>query len=117
MQATQPWIHTGNKKRGIYNLFAAYVRTVPLDELLVSVERARRDAQLRYAVIYRAACSYCLARAERLDGSYVRTFALELKEQLAQTLAACVTWILTRPRRLDEESAAEPSLRQITEVL
>ncbi len=81
-------------------------------------ERARRDAQLRYVVIYWAACSYCLARAERLDGSYLRTFALELKEQLAQRLAAFVTSILTQPRRrLHTESAAEPPLRQINEVL
>ena len=78
----------------------------------------RRDAQLRYVVIYEAACSYCLARAERLDGSYLRTFALELKEQLAQTLAAFVMSILTQPlRRLNTDSAAEPPLRQIIDVL
>ena len=48
----------------------------------------------------------------------MRTFALELKEQLAQTLAVFVTSILTRPRRRrDAESAAEPPLRQIIEVL
>ena len=68
-------------------------------------------------VIYGAACSYCLSRAERLDGSYLRTFALELKEQLAQTLTTFVTSILTEPRRRDEESAAEPPLRQIIDVL
>ncbi len=52
--------------------------------------------------MYGAACSYCLSRAERLDWSYLRTFAFELKEQLAQTLAAFVTLILTGPRgRLD----------------
>ena len=69
-------------------------------------------------VIYGAACSYCLARAERLDGSYLRTFALELKEQLAQTLAAFVTSILTQPRsRVVTGQAAEPPLRQIIEVL
>jgi hypothetical protein len=57
---------------------------VPLEELIESVERARRDAKLRYVVSYGAACSYCLARAERLEGSYLRTLALELKEQFAQ---------------------------------
>ena len=62
-------------------------------------------------VIHGAACSYCLARAERLDGSYLRTFALELKEQLAQTLTTFVTSILAGPHRLDAESAAEPPLR------
>lgn len=57
-------------------------------------------------VIYGAACSYCLARAERLDGSYLRTFALELKEQLAKTLAAMVASILAGPhRRLKLEEA------------
>ena len=97
---------------------AAYVHTMPLAELLESVERARLDAKLRYVVIYGAACSYCLARAERLEGSYLRTFALELKEQLAQTLAAFVTSILTQPRRrLDTESAAKPPLLQIIDVL
>jgi hypothetical protein len=91
---------------------------MPLEELIESVERARRDAKLRYVVIYGAACSYCLARAERLDGSYLRTFALELKEQLAQTLATFVTSILTGPPgRLDAECAAEPPLRQIIDVL
>jgi hypothetical protein len=71
-----------------------------------------------YVVIYGVACSYCLARAERLEGSYLRTFALELREQLAQTLAAFVMSILTEPRRpLDAESAAEPPLRQIIDVL
>jgi hypothetical protein len=48
----------------------------------------------------------------------VRTFALELKEQLAQTLTTFVTSILTEPhRRLDAESAVEPPLRQIIDVL
>jgi hypothetical protein len=48
----------------------------------------------------------------------VRTFALELKEQLAQTVAAFVMAILTQPRRrLDAESAAELPLRQIVDVL
>ena len=48
----------------------------------------------------------------------MRTFALELKEQLAQTLAAFVMSILTQPRgRLDVEEAAEPLLRQIIDVL
>jgi len=102
----------------IYNLFAAYLRIAPLEELIASVERARRDAQLRYVVIYGAACSYCLGRAKRLEGSYLRTFALELKEQLAQTLAAFVTSILVAPRRrLDVGEAPEPPLRQIIEVL
>jgi hypothetical protein len=71
-----------------------------------------------YVVNYGAACSYCLARAERLDGSYLRTFALELREQRAQTLAAFVMSILTEPRRpLDTESTAGPPLRQIIAVL
>ena len=103
--------------QALYDLFAAYLHTVPLAELLESIERARRDAQLRYVVIYGAACSYCLGRAERLDGSYLRTFALELKEQLAQTLATVVASILAGPRRLDAESAVEPPLRKIIEVL
>ncbi len=106
----------GDKKQAVYNLFAAYLHTVPLAELLESVERARRDAQLRYVVIHGAACSYCLSTAKRLDGSYLRTFALELKEQLAQTLAAFVMSILAKPRRVGEESNAEPPLHQIIDV-
>jgi hypothetical protein len=117
VQTTYPQIKAGDKKQALYNLFAAYLRTVPLEELIESVERARREAQLRYVVIYGAACSYCLSRAERLDGSYLRTFALELKEQLAQTLAAFVTSILAGPHRLDAEEAAEPPLCQIIDVL
>jgi len=118
VQATRPQTDTGDKKQALYNLFAAYLHTVPLEQLVESVERARRDAQLRFVVIHGAACSYCLGRAKRLDGSYLRTFALELKEQLAQTLTAFVMSILTRPRgRLETEEAAEPPLRQIIEVL
>ena len=117
MQAIHLQTDTTDKKQAIYNLFAAYVHTMPLEELIESVERARLDAKLRHVVIYGAACSYCLARAERLEGSYLRTFALELKEQLAQTLTTFVTSILTEPRRRDEESAAEPPLRQIIDVL
>ena len=82
------------------------------------MERARRDAKLWHVVIYGAACSYCLTRAERLDGSYLRTFALEFKEQLAQTLAVFVTSILAEPhRQADTEEAAKPPLHQIIEVL
>jgi hypothetical protein len=103
------------KRQALYNLFAAYLHTIPLEELIKSVERARLDAKLRYVVIYGAACSYCLARAERLDGSYLRTFALELKEQLAQTLATFITSILTQPR--SAARAEEPPLRQIIDVL
>ena len=118
VQAIHAHHSTAETRETIYNLFAAYLHAVPLEELLANVERARREAQLRYVVIYGAACSYCLARAERLDGSYLRTFALELKEGLAHTLAAFVMSILTRPRgRLETEEAAEPPLRQIIEVL
>jgi hypothetical protein len=108
---------TSETKEALYNLFAAYVHTVPLEQLIENVERARRNAQLRYAVIYGAACSYSLGRAERLDGSYLRTFALELKEQFAQTLAAFVISLLTRPCGRLDAGAAEPPLRQIIEVL
>ena len=62
---------------------------MPLEELTESAEPARRDARLRYVITNGAACGYCLSRAERLDGSYLRTFALELKEQLAQTSLRC----------------------------
>jgi hypothetical protein len=88
VQAIHPRVDLDDKKQAIHNLFAAYLHTMPLEQLIKNVERARREAQLRYVVIYGAACSYCLSRAERLDGSYLRTFALELKEQLAQTLAS-----------------------------
>jgi hypothetical protein len=117
VQAIPPQINKGYKKQALYKLFAAYIHTVPLAELIECLERARRDAQLRFVVIYGSACSYCLARAEWLDGSYLRTFALELKEPLAQTLAAFVTSILERPhRRSDAEEAAEPPLLRIIDM-
>ena len=56
-------------------------------------------------------------KSQQLEGSYLRTFALELKEQLGQTLAALVKSILTTPRKLNVEETAEPPLRQIFEVL
>jgi hypothetical protein len=116
VQAIHAYYVSAATREAIYNLFAAYIHTIPLEELIESVELARRDAQLRYVAIYGAACSFCLARAERLEGSYLRTFALELKEQLAQTLAAFVMSILAGPRRLDANEA-QPPLRQIIEVL
>jgi hypothetical protein len=113
-----PHADTSDQRQAIYNLFAAYFHTVPLEELITSLERARRDAQLRYVVVHGAACSYCLSRAKRLDGSYLRTFAVELKEQLAQSLTKYVTSILTQPsERVDAEKTAEPPLRQIIDVL
>jgi hypothetical protein len=118
VQAIQSRTGIDDRKQAVYTVFAAYLHTVPLEELIESIQRARQDAQLRYVVIHGAACSYCLSRAERLEGSYLRTFALELKEQLAQTLAAFVMSILTEPRRSsDVKEAAEPPLRQIIEVL
>ena len=115
MQAIHSQTDTGDKKQALYNLFAACIRTLPLEELIESVERARLDAKLQYVVMYGAACSYCLGKAQRLDGSYLRTFARELKEQLALTLTAFVTSILVGPRaHLDAE---EPPLRQIIDVL
>jgi len=63
-------------------------------------------------------CSYCLVRATRFDSSYLRTFALELREQLAETLAVYVISILKRQQgRLNTEEAAEPPLGQIVNVL
>jgi hypothetical protein len=117
VQAIHSQTHTGDKKQTICNFFAAYLHTVPLEELLERVERARRDAQLRYVVVQGAACSYCLGKARRLDGSYLRTFAVELKEQLAQTLTAFVMSILTEPHRRRDAERAEPPLRQIIDVL
>src|SRR5271157_2778733 len=118
MEASPVHIIRSETEEALYKLFAAYLHTVPLAELLESVERARRDAQLRYVVIYGAACSYCLGKAQRLDGSYLRTFAFELKEQLAQTLATFVMSILAEPHgRLHAAESAEPPLRQIVDVL
>jgi hypothetical protein len=118
VQVTQPKITVAEKNQARYNLSAAYLHTVPLSELIESMERARLHAKLRYVVMHGAACSYCLGRAERLDGSHLRTFALELKEQLALTLAAYVTSILVGPRGcVDTANATEPPLRQIIEVL
>jgi hypothetical protein len=68
--------HTADKKQALYKLFAAYIHTMPLKELIESVERAMLDAKLRHLVIYSVACNYCLARAERLDGSCFRTLRL-----------------------------------------
>ena len=105
-------------KRALYNLFAAYLHTVPLEELIESVERARLDAKLLYVVIYGAACSYCLTRAERLDGSYLRTFALELNEQLTQTLAVMAASVLAGLHRPPIAAGeAEPPFLQIIGLL
>ena len=117
MQTIPLQTQTCNKKQAIYNLFAAYIHTIPLEDLIESVERARLDAKLRYVVIYGAACSYCLSRAKRLNGSYLRTFAVELKEQLAQTLTEFAMSILVEPRRHLDMETAEPPFRQIIDVL
>ncbi|MFZ0011857.1 MAG: hypothetical protein WAL97_08135 [Halobacteriota archaeon] len=46
----------------------------------------------------------------------MRTFGIEIKEQLAQTLAAYVTLILAGPHGANAERG-EPPLRQIIDVL
>jgi hypothetical protein len=118
VQATKSQINKGEKQQALYNLFAAYLHTVPLEELIDNVERSSRDAQLRYVVLYGTLCSYCLSRAARLDGSYLRTFALELKEQLAQILATYTRSILDQSRGFTgEKTGAEPPIRQIVTVL
>jgi hypothetical protein len=100
VQVTQTRPSIGETKQALYKLFAAYIHTIAPEGPIESVEQARRDAQLRYVVLYEAACCYGLGRAERLEGSHLRTFALELKEQLAQALAAFVTSIRTQPPAL-----------------
>jgi hypothetical protein len=52
VQATHVHRVTAETKEAIYNLFAAYLHSVPLEQLIESVERTRREAQLRYVVIY-----------------------------------------------------------------
>ena len=52
VQAIHPHTEMGDKKQALYKLFAAYIHTVPLEQLLESIERARLDAKLRYVVIY-----------------------------------------------------------------
>jgi hypothetical protein len=74
VQVIHPHTDMGDKKQKIYNLFAAYLHTVPLEVLIESIERARRESQLRHIVFYGATCSYCLSRAKRLDGSYLRSY-------------------------------------------
>ena len=76
----------GRKRQALYKLFAAYIHTTPLEELLHSVGGARRDAKLHYGYL-RSGVQLLPRQAERLEGSYLRTYALELKEQLAQTRA------------------------------
>ena len=41
MQAIHFETRAGYNKKAFYNLFAAYLHTVPLEELIESVERAR----------------------------------------------------------------------------
>ena len=43
MQAIYPQTDAGDKKQAVYNLFAAYIHTVPFEQLIESVERARRE--------------------------------------------------------------------------
>ncbi|MGD0172189.1 MAG: hypothetical protein ABSB81_08720 [Halobacteriota archaeon] len=44
-QAINFQIGAGDKKQALYDLFAAYVHTVALEQLIECVERVRRDAQ------------------------------------------------------------------------
>jgi hypothetical protein len=55
VQAIHRQTDTSDKKQAIYYLLAAYIHTMPLEELIESVERARLDAKLRYVVMYRTA--------------------------------------------------------------
>ena len=55
-------VEFSDKQQALYNLFAAYIHTIPLEELIESVERARLDAQLRYVVIYGATFIYVISQ-------------------------------------------------------
>jgi hypothetical protein len=106
VQAIHPKTEIGDKKQALCKLFAAYIHTIPLEKLIESIERGRLDARLRHVVIYGAAYSYCLARAERLEGSYLRVCA-RVERAACTDLTAFVTSILAGLRgRLDAESAA-----------
>jgi hypothetical protein len=48
MQVTERKMSIGETNQALHSLFAAYFHTVPLSELIESMERARRVAQLRY---------------------------------------------------------------------
>ena len=50
MEAIYAHHSTAETREAVYNLFAAYLHTVPLSELIDSFERARRDAQLRILI-------------------------------------------------------------------
>ncbi len=118
MQAAHVYKATTETERAIYKPIAACAHTLQLEELIANAKSAQRDAQLRHVVIHEVACSYCLGRVERLEGSYLRTFALELKEQLAQTLAAFShRFCLSRVDALKRKVQPEPPIRQIVEVL
>jgi hypothetical protein len=66
---------------------------------------------------YLSAAEYRLTR-RFIKARSARTFAVELKQQRAQTLAAFATSILAQPHgRPDAQEAAEPPLRQIIDVL
>jgi hypothetical protein len=43
VQAIHTATNTGDKKQAIYKLFAAYIHTIPLEELIESVERAEKS--------------------------------------------------------------------------
>jgi hypothetical protein len=51
VQAIHSHTDMGDRKQAIYNLFTAYIHTIPLEERIKNVERARLDAKLRYVVI------------------------------------------------------------------
>ncbi|MGD0172480.1 MAG: hypothetical protein ABSB81_10240 [Halobacteriota archaeon] len=51
VQAINSQIYTEKiNQKALYDLFAAYLHTKPLEELLERVERERRDAQLRILI-------------------------------------------------------------------
>jgi hypothetical protein len=108
---------TNTNQQALFNLFAAYLHTIPLEELIHRVERARRDAQLRHVVLYGRLVAIASAGPNDLMAHTCVLFALELKEQLALTFAACVTSILTQPHHLDKEGVTQPPLRHIVEML
>ena len=68
MQAIHHQTDTSQTKQALYKLFAAYIHTIPLEELIESVERARLDAKLRYVVIYGAPAAIASAEQNGLTG-------------------------------------------------
>jgi hypothetical protein len=84
-----------NVSQALQNILAAYFHTIPLNELIDSKDRSKRQEHLIYVTICGAACSSCLSEERRFERVRARAALFEDREAVTDLLFSQFIAILT----------------------